>query len=133
MPICSSGRICVSIGSVVNLVIDFSSQRILIINCCVACSLNSTVRTTSSRPMDGFVDRPLLAAQEHKFQSLLLELTVGLALPFQWIEREEVQSVIRFLRPAAVRSMPSRKQLAGPLLDARTILAKEDMMKGVGR
>ncbi|KAI9919685.1 hypothetical protein PsorP6_017515 [Peronosclerospora sorghi] len=70
------------------------------------------------RTMDTFTIQPWSDAKKiAKFHDLLLEATVTINLPFQWIEQRAVRRLLEFLNPMAPKYFPARKTLITNVLD----------------
>jgi hypothetical protein len=62
-------------------------------------------------------DQPFTTAEAAEFQAQALRATVSAGLPFRVWENREVQKLIGLLRSAGPEILPSRKVVAGRLLD----------------
>ena len=66
--------------------------------------------------LDGWVVPKISQQQVHELHEKLLLLIADAALAFRFVERESFREIIALLRLPALDSVPTRKQLAGPIL-----------------
>jgi hypothetical protein len=71
------------------------------------------------------INVPFTEEQEEVVRQQFLRATVSANLPFRWVEDPEIITLFLLFRSTVEHVMPSRKQIAGPLLDK----ADNDAMK----
>lgn len=76
-------------------------------------------------------DTPMTSQEEERFEQALLKGTVSANLPFTWIDNEYIQEAFQLARPLA--KLPSRKQLAVPLLNKAVLTIDEKFAEGMSK